>query len=466
MAQDTTPHGLRPHADQAHLALSDRSYRRDLGDGLLLRWSTADDTERLAQFYGMVFREREQEPPNTRVMAWTRDMLSGRHPLIGQDGFALVEDMATGAVVAATCLLSEAWEYDGVRFPVGRPEIVGSLPEYRRRGLVREVMRLIHARSRAQGHLAEGITGIPWYYRQFGYEYAVDMQGAMRIPVTEIPAAKAGEPELFTLRPATVDDIPVVARLYDEERAGSPVSTPIDARYWRWAIAESDRAGDSFLRIFMVVDAAGAVAGYAMIGMGVWRGALSLFALWLRPGAWLSALPVTLRALQRMGEAEPSAPDATAPFRALRVSLPEAHPAHVALRALMRAPAQSHPYAWYVRVADLPALLRTLAPALERRLASSPFAGYTGELTLDFYRGGLRMAWRDGRLAEVADWQNPIWGEPSAGFPPGVFLQLLFGHRSLEELRHAFPDVWAEGTAKALLPALFPRRESWVLPLG
>ena len=119
-----------------------------------------------------------------------------------------------------------------------------------------------------------------------------------------------------------------------------------------------------------------------------------------------------------------------------------------------------------MRVADLPALLRTLAPALERRLAASPFAGYTGELALDFYRGGLRMAWREGRLAEVGDWQKPIWGEGHAGFPPGVFLQLLFGYHDLPELRHAFPDVWAEGVAKALLPTLFPKRESWAIPLG
>ena len=52
-----------------------------------------------------------------------------------------------------------------------------------------------------------------------------------------------------------------------------------------------------------------------------------------------------------------------------------------------------------------------------------------------------------------------------AGFPPLVFLQLLFGHRSLRELRHAFPDVWANETGRALLEALFPSRLAWVLPL-
>jgi hypothetical protein len=465
MAMDTTP--ATPADERTQRTLADPAYRRDLGDGLLLRWSTADDVERLATFYGLVFRRKEQDPPGQRAATWTRDMLTGRDPLIGQDGFALVERTATGEVVAATCLLSEAWEYDGIRIPVGRPEIVGSLPEVRRRGLVREVFRLIHARSEAQGDLAQVITGIPWYYRQFGYEYALELENGVRVSLADIPTAKEGEPEPFTLRQAAEADLPTVARLYDEERAGALVSTPIDARYWRWAALECNPAGDSFTRIFVLEDVRGEVVGYALTGMSIWQSSLSIFALWLRGGAWLGALPAALRALRRVGEETPQAAgDEASALHALRLYLPQGHPALAALPAVVRAQPVDDPYAWYVRVADLPALLRTLAPALERRLATSPFAGYTGELLLDFYRGGLRILWREGKLAQVSDWQRPIWGKGNAGFPPGVYLQLLFGYRDLRELRHAFPDVWAKGEAKALLPTLFPRRASWALPLG
>ena len=46
-----------------------------------------------------------------------------------------------------------------------------------------------------------------------------------------------------------------------------------------------------------------------------------------------------------------------------------------------------------------------------------------------------------------------------------VFLQLLFGYRGLDELRDAFPDVWAESPAEGLLRALFPKAPSWVIAL-
>ena len=124
-----------------------------------------------------------------------------------------------------------------------------------------------------------------------------------------------------------------------------------------------------------------------------------------------------------------------------------------------------YPYAWYIRVADVPKFLRHVTPVLERRLEESAQAGYTGEVQIDFYRGGLRLALEKGKLTAIEDWQRPIWGEAKAGFPPLVFLQLLFGHRSLDELRRNYPDVWAEGEPTALLNALFPKRPSMLVPM-
>jgi hypothetical protein len=39
-----------------------------LGDGLVLRWSTAADTERIATLHSLVHREQAEAPPNTNVI--------------------------------------------------------------------------------------------------------------------------------------------------------------------------------------------------------------------------------------------------------------------------------------------------------------------------------------------------------------------------------------------------------------
>ncbi len=111
--------------------------------------------------------------------------------------------------------------------------------------------------------------------------------------------------------------------------------------------------------------------------------------------------------------------------------------------------------------------MRHIAPALERRLANSAAAAYTGELTLDFYRGGLHLVFDKGSITHIEPWRAAAYmNNADASCPALVFLQLLFGYRSLDELRYAFPDVQIEKSgAEVLLNALFPKKFSWVMPL-
>src|SRR6478736_3194636 len=125
--------------------MSEDTYRRELGDGLTLRWSTPEEVEQVASLYAHVYRSSPDAPLNWHVPFWTRDMFSGRHPHIGPRDFALVEDTRSGTVVASTCLLGYSFHYEGIPVRFGQPEVVASLPEYRRQGLIRAIFELIHA---------------------------------------------------------------------------------------------------------------------------------------------------------------------------------------------------------------------------------------------------------------------------------------------------------------------------------
>lgn len=147
-------------------------------------------------------------------------------------------------------------------------------------------------------------------------------------------------------------------------------------------------------------------------------------------------------------------------------SLGEDHPLYHALGRDLERP--NRPYAWYVRIPDIPAFIRHTTPALERRLANSVLAGHTGTTRVNLYQSRFTMVWVRGHLQEVGDNYDYIRLEDgNVVFPDLTFLQLLFGYRGWDELHQTFADCFARDNETAVLMGiLFPKRPSIVLPLG
>jgi hypothetical protein len=346
---------------------------------------------------------------------------------------------------------------------------VASHPDYRRRGLVRALFQAFHACSADAGEPVQAITGIPYYYRQFGYEFAVDLGGSRIVMFDDIPPLKEGAPEPYRLAAATPEDLPFAMALYEQERRRSAVSTEVPAAYWRWVLDGVSPASGEGWKTFVIVDQTDAQRGMVLVSPRRWENTLGVRTLAVREDAsYLEVIRPLLRALRDLAPTIPAAREDKVPNR-IEFDLGVHHPVYDVLGEAL-APRYDPPYAWYVRVADLPGFLRHIAPALERRLADSALAGHSGELRVDFYRSGLRLVLEQGHITTVEDWRPPIrpaaGDEAMAGFPPLVFLQLLFGRRSLHDLRYAFPDVWAGDEGQPLLEALFPPRPSHVVELS
>jgi hypothetical protein len=458
--------------------LAESNYIGELGDGLIRRWSTQADQPEIGHLMATVFRNSQDDPLHPSEVDQSRLMMGPDFPFMGPGDFAVVEDTRRQehSIVACTCLFRHQWSYAGIPFGVGRPEQVATDPDYRNRGLVRVLFEMVHARSTAEGHLAQAITGIPYFYRQFGYEFVLDLGGARFIPVAAIPEKKDDGPELYSLRPATLDDSPHLHALYNQRRSASLVWHADSPEYWRFqtTVWDDPLMRDRDLthvglsrRFYMIVDGAGEVCGYTWLSIRRWGAIHHVARLELAPHVnWQAACPSLLRSLRKIGETIPAASPDVGPLNEIGFSLGRSHPFYEVLGKKL-ACRQDPPYAWYLRVPDVPAFIQHIAPILEERLANSVLIGYTGELKFDFYRGGLRLQFEEGKLTQIEPWRAPTFGDNAqAGCPPLVFLQLLFCYRSLAELSAIHPDVWANEDATLLINTLFPVTPSRVQPLG
>ena len=121
---------------------------RELGDGLLLRRANVNDEEALAAFVGSMLRAQDGDEPSVAMTAWTRDLIGGRHPSFRPEDATVVTDRG-GAIVSCLHLVSQTWAYGGIPIAVGQPELIGTLPERRGRGLVRAQFEVVHRCGRA-----------------------------------------------------------------------------------------------------------------------------------------------------------------------------------------------------------------------------------------------------------------------------------------------------------------------------
>ncbi len=143
---------------------------------------------------------------------------------------------------------------------------VFSEPEYRNQGLSRRVLEEAVRLMRGGNAAVSMLYGIPNYYHKFGYQSA----GANHYVLTDAlpPGPLPGD---YTVRGASLDDLPAIRSLYDWQAphgCGARRRWP-DCPTWQLLMDTSQglRPGDACR---VVCNPAGHVSGYAWRGKGFW----------------------------------------------------------------------------------------------------------------------------------------------------------------------------------------------------
>lgn len=438
-----------------------------LSNGLLLRSLSAgydQDRAGLKDLYKRVFGDElgEWNVPDDDDL-WVDSLLSGSHPTITDDDVWVVVDPAKDDLTVSTVLLiPQLWRYEAVELPVGRPELVATHPDYRRRGLVRELMQVAHARSEALGHVVQGITGIDHYYRRFGYTMAVDLDRYATTPMTAVPKLKDGQQARYTLRLATEADYPQLCAWDDYVAPQFALSTVYTPALW------AHHLGTPGTALQVIVDDRGKDVGFVALRLHDRSQRLRCQAYVVGDqSSYLATYDDVLRGLKAYAEANSKA-DGGANAIEFDSGLPPT--LHTLIEHTEPSQIKQDRYAWYMRAASPARLIETIKPVLEARLQGSGAHRYTGAIKINFHDlTGLRIQFDEGRITgvESIDLTEPKdWFRCDAAFPYHTFLNLVFGHRTYREIKHIMIEAWATGKAEVLLNTLFPVKPSHILAVS
>ncbi|MFJ7906601.1 GNAT family N-acetyltransferase [Kitasatospora sp. NPDC096204] len=344
-------------------------------------------------------------------------------------------------VVSTATLLDEELRLGGVRLPAGQLELVATDAEFEGRGLVRALLQWAHARSAARGHVVQVVIGIPYFYRLFGYEYAIDIPVSR--PVRGTPPTE-GTPALRTARAA---DLPALAALQERAQRGFDLAMGHSPARWRWLLAHDA----STLR---VVERAGEVVAVGRTTP-------------VKDGEF--HLAEAAAADERAARELLAGVAALAPEARLHVvHRPGTLPAAVWHELLDHTP-RPEAEQYYVRIPDPAVLLDRLRPLFRERLAGAGLDHCGRDLLLSTYRAHYRIpvgAQESGEVVTGGTLQHP-GADGGVAVAPDQLAALLFGPYGIEGLSRVRPDVYVRGEAepyRALFPPLTSDLLTYNLP--
>jgi predicted acetyltransferase len=347
-----------------------------------------------------------------------------------------------GRMVATLNLIPLNWNIGDISLKVAEMGCVATLEEYRNRGLMRRLVNEFHKEIAEQGYDLSVIEGIPYFYRQFGYEYALPLDEETKIPMEKLPNCRSK----LAIRPFTNKDVPEAMKLLAKAEDKFYVHGVRDEQIWKMQ-QETKMASERFFEAYTVQNDDKMIA-YFRISRKPESKELILLEVTDTDYSATNAILNFIKNIGRKNQFE-TLVARTSYYDPLTRIL-------VTLGAEQRVP----PYAWQIRVTDYVSVLQKMKPLFEKRLAQSEYCGLTEEVNFNFCRYIIQMAFKNGAITKVQRLSNVE--KCTVGVNPLVFVKLLLGYRCREELEMNYPDFYVHAKHKRLIDVLFPQLPSYI----
>lgn len=412
--------------------------QENLGNGLVMRPAMAADKNAIKDTVEKTFG-KEVGPIVEKLFTY--------HPDFPVSDHFLIMDTKKNQVVSYFCLSRSTCVLNGTKFTVGAMEVVCTLPEYRHRGLIRRLNELFEKRAEEYKLPLLVIIGIPFFYRNLGYEYALTFNGTITVPTEVIPQLKKGEEE-----PIVVEEI--TERTFNHylkgrEHHNSYLDFYRQLSSEEYAYLTHGKLGDDSAYRFFVLKEGTSVVGSFMLSIG-W-GFIEVNELWIDN---LAHVPSLLRFLKDVSKRR-------------RLPLRIYEPSRPALKPVLEGWTRSkfgRPYAWMVRIPSVKRFLDTITPVLNLRLAQSDFRKISDTLRISWYRAAIEIVIKNGKVKKITEIPCKEIKENDAAVPFPVIYQLFMGYKTLDELQEIYPDAGGRGAKLTLVQTLFPKIRAQLTP--
>ena len=393
------------------------------------RPKSIEDYNQLYRLMDLAFKDED-------VSAIVRRFVE-KHPDMTDDNYFAVKDGS--GIIGGLVLIPQKWVIDGVEFNAAEMGCVGTNPKYRRKGVQRILNDKFDEYAKEMAYDLCVLAGIPYFYRQFGYQYAVELDYISEIEVAKLPSNTLLKSRTFEMK-----DVPMAQSLLEETQEKYLIHSLRTPKIWKMQQETGTYGAEPFRGT-------------------VFQNEEKIVA-YMR--SWVEAENKTLVIRELAKSKKVKSREIAAIIRAEaekngleRIKTKLSHIDDFSKYLISLGAKTNKPYAWQVKILNPRKFLEKLGPTLERRICASKFKGLTKELRLNFWKYALSLSFEGGKLVSVSDVAE---SGRSIGLNPYASIQLFLGFRSREELEFAYPDFYVRDGFESLIDVLFPRKPSYI----
>lgn len=361
------------------------------------------------------------------------------HPDMNREHFFMVKHGEKA--VAGLLLIPQVWKIGGVEMKVAEMGCVGTDPLHRRKGVQWILNDEFDKYAIEQSYDLCVLAGIPYFYRQLGYQYAVELDYSTEIELAKIPEKESG----IRVEKFTEDHVDKADRLLRKAQEGYLVHSVRTEEVWEMQQETGTYGGEPFQAVSLLLG--DKFVGYYRYVVDKEKGIFYIKELGIDENVSVGDLAGVIKGhASGMG------------LTVLKTGLP--HQDEVNRYLISRGAKTNRPYAWQVKVLDLTRFLTKLRPVLESRIEDSEFKDVSKDLTLNFWRFAVSMKIVGGKIVSI----EKVHGEKdrTIGMNPYAFIKLALGYKSRSELEEMYPDFWVRGDMGGLIDVMFPKQPGYI----
>lgn len=350
-----------------------------------------------------------------------------------------IEDNNTGQIISSLTLLPLEWQFEGMLLPVCEMGFVGTLKEYRGKGLIDKLNEFYERVMMERGYLLSCLRGIPYYYRRFGYEFVLSLDERFSLSPNQIPSIELSH---IDIRKATRKDIGYIENQYNSNSNSFLISNNFDTESFYFKFM-NDSFNDNKLSAY-IIEENGKPEGYFLIGMSFDNEVYTIITPQLSP-------PQMIKLLQHINEYPKKEKD-------LNLNVAEFSGFGKYLFSIGKL--QSN-YGWQIKIPNLKQFFESIKDILENRVKKSKFNDLSKTVIISDYKQSIELIFVKGKIEAIKiESGYPDVEKCDVRIPGAMLLKLLLGDRTVDEINYIVKDARINPSSKKLIEILFPKVNS------